>query len=168
MAIGPLPSWLSSVQLRALFRVLDVLDELGVPFVATGGLAGNLHGSAWPLHDLDFDVAGSALPALASRFQDAVVFGPAPFRDEEFALELLTLELDGVGVDFSAAESVMLVAPDGGAVPRPTRLDAADQRSIAGRPIPVMPLADLIAYKRIIGRERDVEDLEAMRRRGLG
>ena len=168
MADVRLPPWLTATQWRTLCRVLDVLDELGVPFVATGGLAGNLHGSAWPLHDLDFDVVGSALPALASRFHDAVVLGPAPFRDEEFALELLTLELDGVGVDFSAAESVVLVAPDGRAVPWPTRLHAADQRSLAGRPIPVMPLADLIAYKRIIGRERDVEDLEAVRRRSVG
>lgn len=66
MSSAALPPWITSAQREALGTLVDSLREIGLPFQATGGLAGNLHGSQWPLHDLDFDVAAAALPVLAA------------------------------------------------------------------------------------------------------
>ncbi len=143
--------------------MLDALRDIDQRFQATGGLAGNLHGSTWPLHDLDFDVADAALPALADRFGSHVVSGPGPYRDTEFALDLLTIQFGTVEVDFSAASSIRLIDPAGHEHPAPSDLDAAVLRHLDGRDIPTMPLDALIAYKRTIGRHADVEDLVRLR-----
>lgn len=164
------PDWIAAAQLRALDAILAAFDTLGVPYAATGGLAGNLHGSHWPLHDLDFDVPSDALPRLAAAFAPAVTFGPAAYRDDEFVLDLLTLQIEDTSIDLAAAESVCLVRAGGGTIPSPTDLRRTEVRPLAARDVRVIPLADLIAYKRIIGRYADVADLEhvATRSRGSG
>ena len=157
------PPWITPAQQHTLLALADALRDLDIPFQATGGLAGNLHGSHWPLHDLDFDVPDAALPILAARFRASVVAGPAPYRDAEFALELLTLRLGGVEVDLAAADSIRLIDRSGREHPAPTDLRASVLRPFAGRVIPTMPLDALIAYKRTIGRLANVADLERLR-----
>lgn len=163
-ADAPLPAWITPAQYAVLRRLVATLDAWQVPYVASGGLAGNLHGSAWPLHDIDLDVPRAALPRLASAFSAGVRFGPAPYVDDEFDLELLGLMVDGVEVDCSAAESVVLVTPGGERVARPTALDRAERRRVGAVEVRALPLADLLAYKRLIGRTADVRDLEALGR----
>lgn len=80
MSRSAAPLWITRAQREALATLLDALRDIGLPFQATGGLAGNLHGSRWPLHDLDFDVADAAVPALADRFRAHIVYGPHPIE----------------------------------------------------------------------------------------
>lgn len=163
-----LPPWITPAQHRVLAWLVARLDTLGIPYVASGGLAGNLHGSDWPLHDIDLDVPGSRLvdvaTAIAAAFPSATIVGPRPYADEEFALELLTARVDGVDVDVSAAESVVLCSPDGTRRAWPTALDAHETRTVGALAVRVVPLTQLLAYKRVIGRAADVAALEALRR----
>lgn len=161
-AAAPLPGWITPAQYAALTRVVTALAVLDLPYVVSGGLAGNLHGSQWPLHDLDFDVPGAALPRLAAHFVDAVRFGPGPYRDAELELDLLVLTIDGVEVDLTAAETVTLRRPSGERMPWPTDLARSDVSTVGTLAVRVMTLADLLAYKRIVGRVPDVRDLEAL------
>lgn len=159
-----LPAWLTPVQFSVLTRLVGTFQALGVPYVATGGLAGNLHGSTWPLRDIDVDVPGAALARLAARFPAAVRFGPGPYRDAEFELDLLGLTLDGVEVDVSAAESVVLRRPTGARVPWPTGLARAETRAVGPLRVRVVSLDALLAYKRLVGRVADLRDLETLHR----
>jgi len=159
-----LPPWISHAQFAVLVRLLEFFEERAIPYAATGGLAGNLHGSSWPLHDLDLDAPANALAEIASAFADHVVYGPAAHQDDEFALTLLTLHVDGVGVDVSAAESVQLRDRSGGVVPAPTDLQQVVTRPLADRRIRTIPLHQLIASKRVIGREADLAELERLAR----
>lgn len=157
-----LPSWISVEQFTVLMRILEALNQAQHPYQATGGLAGNLHGSRWPLHDLDFDVATPLLSRMATEFRAHVVYGPAPFRDEEFALDLLTLRFGSVDVDISDAASIRLMKANGEGQPWPSDLSAVVWRPLHQHRVPTMPLPQLVAYKRAIGREADVADLEAL------
>lgn len=158
-----LPPWITATQFVVLHALVTHLARSGVPYVATGGLAGNLHGARWRLHDLDFDVPHAALPGLARHYAAAVRFGPAAYADDEFELDLLTLRLEGVDVDFSAAESVVLRSPAGVRRPWPTDLREADERQVGGLPVRVLPLERLRAYKRFIGRQVDLRELDTLR-----
>lgn len=157
-----LPPWLTAAQYAVLRELVGRLARWQVPYVVTGGLAGNLHGARWPLHDLDIDVPGSVLRRVASHYAAAVRSGPAPYADAEFALELLTLRLDGVDVDLTAAESVVLRPPVGTPRPWPTDLAVADWRRVGDLTVRVLPLDRLIAYKRFIGRHADLRELDAL------
>jgi hypothetical protein len=48
---------LTSSQERAVRHLVHLLEEAGACCQFSGGFAGNMHGSCWPLHDLDVDVA---------------------------------------------------------------------------------------------------------------
>src|SRR5262249_24945636 len=89
-------------QMGVLRQLVAALERSGIPYQATGGLAGNVHGSLWPLHDIDLDVPTALLPCVADLFREALVWGPARHIDGEFDLEMLRLELDGVPVDVFA------------------------------------------------------------------
>jgi hypothetical protein len=158
-----LPQWIVPVQYEALRRIVADLTTRRLPYVATGGLAGNLHGSTWPLQDIDLDVPREALDALASANAGHVRCGPAHYHDDEFDLELLTLEIEGVAIDLTASESIRLRA-HGSDVWRawPTNLYTAERRFLAGLEVRVQPLAQLVSYKRFIGRVADVADLEVL------
>ena len=157
-----LPPWLTAAQYAVLRELIGLLARWNVPYVATGGLAGNLHGAHWPLHDVDFDVPRGALRRLAAHHADAVRFGPAPYADAEFELELLTLRFDDVDVDLTAAETVVLRPPAGPPRPWPTDLAVADWRRVGALAVRVLPLDRLVAYKRFIGRHADLRELDAL------
>ncbi|HUO51926.1 MAG TPA: hypothetical protein VMT93_05365 [Gemmatimonadaceae bacterium] len=159
------PPWITVAQLGALRRVVALLDAMRVPYRITGGLAGNLHGSTWPVHDIDLDVPSEALGALAARMRawpGAVVSGPGRYRDEEFELDLLELALDGVEFDLSGASAMSLYSPAGERRALVVDFDASDVREAGGLALPVIPLAELLRYKRFIGRSADVADLERL------
>lgn len=153
---------ITAEQRESIHRVLDLFDETGVRYQCTGGFAGVLHGSRWPLHDLDLDV-GAAEMSHAARALGAAVTRPAsPYRDDEFDLVLLQANVGGLGVDVSQAEGARLLTATGWAS---MGVDLSRREFVAwdGRSVPVVPLADLIAYKRrLASRVADVAELGAL------
>ena len=157
------PDPISPVQWGALLRLVRALDDAGIRHQISGGLAGNVHGSAWPLHDIDIDVPGARIADVAAIFAGEVEHGPARFVDDEFDLTLLRLVLDGVPVDVSAAEEAWIFTPAGVRAPLRIDISRAERKEFRGCRLFVAPLDDLIAYKRLLGRERDVADLLRLR-----
>lgn len=74
----PLPTWITPAHYRVLARLLRVFTELEVPYLVSGGLAGNLHGPSWPLHDIDVDVPLAALPRVAEAFSGHIRLPAGP------------------------------------------------------------------------------------------
>lgn len=160
------PEIISPAQRRALLRLVSALETAGIPYQFSGGFAGNVHGSAWPLHDLDLDVPGARIGEVSALFPREVQQGPARFVDDEFDLELLRLELDGVPVDVSAADDAWIFTRAGVRTPLRIDLARAERREFCGIALYVAPLEDLIGYKQLLGRDRDVADLLRLREAG--
>ena len=95
---------LSASQERALRRLVGLLDAADACWQFTGGFAGNLHGSRWPLHDLDVDVARQDMPRVAELLAPYATSPLGPYVDDEFELHLLRAEVEGVAVDVSQVE----------------------------------------------------------------
>lgn len=151
---GEPPGPVSPAQWRALLRLVRAFDAAGIAYQLPGGLAGNVHGSAWPLHDIDLDVPGARIAEVAALFAGEAVDGPARFVDKEFDLELLRLDLDGVPVDVSAAGDAWIFTRTGARTPLRIDLARAERREFHGILLSVAPLDDLIAYKQLLGRDR--------------
>lgn len=163
-----LPSWISATQYRVLARVFGLLEEEGLPYQVTGGLAGNLHGSTWPLHDIDLYVPSEALPVLAERLRalpdvaPEAVRGPNRYHDLEFELDLLQLHLDGVAVDVVGTREAAIRTPQGELHALAMDFARSVPRQVGMLQLHVQPLSDLLAYKRLLGRVADVADLERL------
>ncbi len=155
---------LTTSQERALRRLVGMLDEVGACYQFTGGFAGNLHGSTWPLHDLDVDVARADLPRLADLLRPYTIRPLGPYADAEFELQLLRAEADGVAIDVSQAEEAY-ARVGGRRVPLGTRLELRQSVPVLDLQVWAQPLGELIAYKELLGRSADVADLRALQAR---
>jgi hypothetical protein len=153
---------ITAPQRRAIHRVLDLFEAAGLRYQCTGGFAGILHGSKWPLHDLDLDVAKADMPYVASVLGAAVTRAAGAYRDGEFDLVLLQAAVDGLEIDVSQVEGARILTASGWER-MGTDLSRRAIVSWDGRQVPAIPLADLIAYKRRLpGRVLDVEELSTL------
>jgi len=148
-------------QEQALRRLVGVLDRAAVAYQFTGGFAGNLHGSRWPLHDLDLDVAAADLPRLADLLRPFTTRPLGRYVDHEFDLQLLRAEMNGVGIDVSQVEDAFALT-GGRRVPLGTSLARRVRVPLLDFAVWVQPLDELIAYKALLGRTADLADLLAL------
>jgi hypothetical protein len=158
---------LTSSQERALRRLVSILGEAGACYQFTGGFAGNLHGSRWPLHDLDVDVTREGLPRLAELLRPYTTRPLGLYVDDEFELQLLRAELEGVEIDVSQAEEAY-ARVGGRRVPLNTSLARRQRVPVLDLEVWVQPLQELIAYKELLGRSADLADLRALQARRTG
>jgi hypothetical protein len=152
---------LTTSQERAFRLLVGLLDQAGACYQFTGGFAGNLHGSRWPLHDLDVDVARADLPRLAELLRPYTTRPLGLYVDDEFELQLLRAEVDGVMIDVSQAEEAY-ARVGGRRVPLGTDLVLRQRVTVLDLEVWVQPLGELIAYKELLGRSADVAELRAL------
>ncbi len=163
----------------ALFEpVIDALDEVGARYVIVGGTAVVLHGYARLTADLDLVIdleparaleAVRALSAIGLRpiapIEAGGIADPATRRGwiEDKGMTVLTLHDPGeplLRVDLFTDE----------VVPFEDLLARSEEFRVGVTKMRVASIPDLIAMKRLAGRPRDLEDIEALeeihRRRG--
>ncbi len=158
---------LTAAQERALRRLVGLLNEGGACWQFTGGFAGNLHGSRWPLHDLDVDVARQDLPRVAELLTPYMTFPLGPYADDEFELVLWRGEIGGQAIDVSQAEEAY-ARVGGRRVPLDVNLARRRRVRVLDLEVWVQPLDELIAYKELLGRTADLADLRTLQARGSG
>ena len=155
---------LTGSQERAVRWLIRCLDAAAACYQFSGGFAGNLHGSRWPLHDLDVDVAKQDLPRLAALLQPYVYHPFGLSEDAEFRLDLLRAKFEGVGIDVNQAEDAYGRSAEQW-VPLGTDLARRQRVPLLDLHVWVQPLEALIAYKELIGRSADVAELRALQHR---
>ncbi|MCU0753784.1 MAG: hypothetical protein MUE46_01510 [Xanthomonadales bacterium] len=151
---------LSAAHAAALHTVLDALAQAGVWYRATGGLAGNLHGSRWPLHDIDLDYYRADWPRIEAVMRPYLWQAPQAYRDAEFRLTLARARVGSVEIEFCQIEDCAVASEEGWRL-----LDIApirETRHWQGREVWTLPLADLVAYKSLMGREADLRELRSL------
>ncbi|MFY7666790.1 nucleotidyltransferase [Flavobacterium sp.] len=149
---------ITNEKLEVVFRMIDFFQDRKIPYQITGGLAGNLYGSAWKLHDIDLETHLEYLPEIEEAFYDHIALPTKIYQDEEFSIWLLQLNFNGVTVDINAVEDFYIAD----SIKIETNLDEAREMTFFGRKVKVQPLKDLIAYKKILKREVDVRDLSKL------
>jgi hypothetical protein len=149
----------------ALGWIVDLLSGLGVPFQAVGGLAARAYGASRPLVDLDFYVPTARLTEIAAAAADFVVRPPAAYRDATWDLSFMKLEFAGCAIELGGAEDARFYDIEANRW-REARVcfDRSETRLIFGIPVPTMPREQVLQYKRRLGRDVDLEDIDEIRR----
>jgi hypothetical protein len=155
----------SPAQRRALERLVRTLESAAIAFQVTGGLAAIAYDARRPLYDIDVDVSARDLPRLRELFRACLTHDIHRLDGRHFELTMLTLEIDGVPVDVSQAEDTYVKTADGRRVPVATELARAERRQVGGLEMPVCALDELVAYKRLVDRPTDRQDVDAITQR---
>lgn len=149
---------ISENHIQALKFIIPVFEEHNITYRITGGLAGNLYGSHWELHDIDIEVARKDIELVAELFKEYMAIDLMRIVDDEFDLFMMTLVIHGVDVEINQAEEAFIYHND-----IPVKLN--DDLSVfntfyyEGLRLKVKPLKQIIEYKELLGRHQDVIDL---------
>lgn len=150
---------------KALRWLVTVLDEAHSPSQVAGGLAARAHGANRPLADIDVYVPSRYLDRVVELAKPYVTSGPTRYRDQHWDLTFATLEYDGVPIEVAAADDARLFDHRTGTwVPAAVDFAQGKEMEVAGVRLRVMPVEQLVGYKRALGREVDVQDLAELRK----
>jgi hypothetical protein len=137
--------------------VLIRFADARVDFVVIGGVAGGVHGSAYPTYDVDlaYSRAADNLARVADTLRDlnAVLRG-AP-RDLPFILDAKSLTEGGNFTFDTDLGAIDIFAYPAGAPAYETLRNAGTEITVEGRAIRVASLDHLIAMKEAAGRTKD-------------
>lgn len=145
----------------ALEWISELLGDLGIPFQVVGGLAAIAHGSRRPLHDIDIYVPEGGLEELLPHVGEHQSHGPLRHQGEHW--DCLFMEVQYAGEEIELADASRTWYRAGEDAPwHPAGIDfeGAVRREVFGVALPVIPKEELVSYKRRLGRQVDVEDLE--------
>lgn len=148
---------------RALERVLAALSDLGVPAQAVGGLACRAWGGGRDLVDLDFYVPERALARVEAAVPDWIRAPAGPVAAEHWELRVLPLEVEQWRVELGGAEGARYRRGPGAPWhDAAVGFERSTPRTAFGVDVPVMPLEELVRYKRVLDREVDQVDLHEL------
>lgn len=152
---------------KAFRWIIEILEQHYIAYKISGGLAARLHGAQRELADIDIEVADADVAKIAEEVRSYIVFGPTRYKDENWDLELMTLEYEGQEIDIAGIEAMIFDQKTESWVACPGDLTTIEVKEAFGRQVPVESLQTLISYKTMLGREVDREDikqLQAIRR----
>lgn len=152
---------ISDNHIKALKIVIPILNEHNITYRVTGGLAGNLYGSQWQLHDIDIEVAQSDINKIVELFQEYLVIHLMRLVDDEFDLLMLTLVIHDIDVEINQAEDAFVFSQDA-TIRLNHDLSKFNTVFFEGLEIRVQPLDGIIEYKELLGRENDLHDLKQL------
>lgn len=151
---------LTDSQKKVLKYIVETLKGNEVSFQVSGGLAAIVYGSNRPLNDIDIDVSRKDIKKVENLFKRYLIEPFFHLQNENFDIWIMTFEINGVRVDVTQAEESYFINKKGQKI----RMDAHPKNAkiiyIKGIEIPVEDKKDLIAYKKVIGREVDLIDIE--------
>ena len=137
--------------------VLIRFADAGADFVVIGGVAGGVHGSAYPTYDVDlaYSRAADNLERLAATLRElnATLRGAPP--DLPFILDAKSLAEGGnFTFDTTLGKIDILAYPSGSPAYETLRADATEI-IVEGRAVRIASLDHLIAMKEAAGRTKD-------------
>lgn len=155
------PPFATADQWRVVQKVINILETHQIRYQVTGGLAGNLYGSSWPLQDLDLDIASADLERVYQCFEPWAIAPPDRYIDHEFDVILLRLSMDGLMVDLTADQPAYALRGKK-QISLKTDLSTAHRTRCLGLPLWVQSLKSLMDYKKTLGRSADLADLQQL------
>lgn len=146
---------------KALIWVTDTLKKHHVPFQITGGLAAIAYGANRPLEDIDIDIPDNQFEKIMDDVKSYIIFGPKRFKNDKWDLMLMTLNYQGQDIDLSGADSTRIYDEKAHEwILLNEDLLKATQKNIFDLDLPVIPLINLVYYKKILAREVDLIDIQ--------
>ena len=146
-------------QTKVLRFIAQTLQQHGIAFQLTGGLAAIAYGANRPLYDIDIDINCQDINTVRELFKDYITEDFYHLVDEEFDMWLLSLEIEGVPVDISQAQESYFLKSDGMKVRMDTEITHAQPQQLGDLRVPVQRKDELLAYKQIIARDTDLQDI---------
>ena len=147
-------------ELPALNWIVNYLEKYEIPYLVCGGLAAQAYGSSRALADIDIYVPHHYITQISNMGNEYITFGPAHHVGEKWDLTYVQFEFGSQKVEIgSDKECKIFDSCSGEWHQKSINFERYIVISLYGKPIRVMAKDDLIAYKKKLSREVDLEDI---------
>lgn len=157
---------ITDTQKNVLAFLAKSFNQNDIQFQITGGLAAIAHGATRPLYDIDIEIYKQDVEKVRELFREFIVEdwnneleGP----EDQFDIWMMKLSIEGVPVDINQIEETRIRSAEGDRewVLQLTVM-RTESKTIDGIELPVQIKRDLIAYKKVLSRDTDIEDIRQM------
>lgn len=152
---------INEVQKKALKFITDLLNQNNIEFQVSGGMAAIAYGAHRPLYDIDLEIYHKNVATVRLLLKEFVVQDWNHELDgagDHFDLWMMTLNVYGVPVDINQIEGSRVYSKEDGWVELPQTMNTKVVK-VEGVEIPVQKKEDLIAYKKLLSRPTDLDDI---------
>lgn len=156
--------YISKSQQQVLRQIATTFDQYQIPYVIIGGLAAIAWGSKRQLVDIDILVSSENYLVLPEIFEQYLRAGPRHYTQNGWNIQQCVLDISGVTVDICDGDR-MFLEKAGERHQLHSYIDQPALIDLDGNLLPIIPLDELIRYKRITAREVDLIDLRYLERR---
>lgn len=143
--------------------IINIIQKHKIPFQIKGGLASNLYGAKRELADIDISISEDRFDELLSDVKDFIKYGPEQYLDEEWDIKLMTLKYKYQNIDIAGAfEKKNFDKVNSKWIATPSNFENSVYMDVYGLNVSIIAKEDLIAYKKLILRDVDIFDIEAL------
>jgi len=146
----------------AFHWIIDILERRGIIYKISGGLAARAYGSKRELADIDIEVADTDIVKIIDDVKPFIIFGPGRYQDENWDLELMTLEYEDQEIDIAGAGAKIFNQETKQWESLASDLENTMMEKIFDRIVPIETKESLLAYKARLKREVDLEDIKQL------
>jgi hypothetical protein len=149
---------------RALAWIIERLRQHDVAYQVVGGLAARAYGAHRSLVDIDFYVPFDKATALLEEVRPFITRGPEHHTGDKWDLTYLKIEYCGQRIELGDSSTTPRYFSAASGCWKRQRIEYEDSTSVCvfGVEVEVMPKDELIRYKRHLGREVDLIDIEQL------
>lgn len=147
---------------KAFLWITDILDRNKIVYKISGGFVARIYGVNRELADIDIEVSEKDIPTIAREAKPYIKFGPERYQDENWDLELLTLEYEGQEIDIACSEANIFNQENKQWEKTISDLQDVNMTEVYGKTVPIEKMDTLINYKIKLGREVDIEDVKQL------
>ncbi len=146
---------------QALRWMVNILNRQQVSFQICGGLAARAYGASRELLDIDLYMPMQRFSNIQADIAPYIIWGPEHETGSHWDLVYLKIDYEGQRIEIGDSDNTHIY--DEGAqtwVRQEIDFARSEMIEIYGVTVPVMPKAQLIAYKTMLSREVDEIDLK--------
>ena len=144
----------------ALIWVNSLLAECCIPNQICGGLAAYGYGVKRDIHDIDMFVPAACYQQAVSLCREHMTKPSSRYVEQGWDVTYFQCVFGGVKVEVGNAEGVQIQCRTSTEWhPLTIDFECSNLTVVLGVEIPLMPVHQLIAYKTLLGREVDVQDI---------
>lgn len=148
---------------KAFHWIVGLLKKHNIPFQISGGFAARVYGVNRELADIDIGIPDDRFEDILEEVKTYLIYGPEHYLDDEWDLKLMTLRYEGQKIDIAGRDNIKIFDKQQNEwVPAHRDLTISEDMEVYGVIVPVIPKEALIAYKKKIGREVDIEDIKQL------
>lgn len=148
---------------EAFLWIIKILKKEKIPYQITGGFVARLYGSKRPLADIDIEIHDKDMIKILPYVKNYILKGPLNYKDSEFNTYGLFLEYKGQKIDVCGVDTQKLFNKKKRKWEKEKiNLNKTIVKKVYGLSVKVIPLKNLVDYKKRISRKVDLEDVKRL------